>query len=165
MTDRCKHVRGTQDKATRALARVRATIAFLWIMTAGPGTRVWYRNQTTGLRSGTSPVPKPNHGTPQRHLASTKTKPRDSAAAPRRPEDADSCERPKARGMAKSPAIARRFAVVRWKLGRLVSLLQLKEQTRNDLWPIAGPLPLGDRTVLKAENYPCLQTKVSSTAK
>jgi hypothetical protein len=56
MTDRCKHVRGTQDKATRALARVRATIAFLWIMTAGPGTRVWYRNQTTGLRSGTSPA-------------------------------------------------------------------------------------------------------------
>ena len=40
----------------------------------------------------------------------------------------NSCERPKARGMAKSPAIARRFAVVRWKLGRQVSLLQLKNK-------------------------------------
>ena len=26
-------------------------------------------------------------------------------------------------------------------------------------------IAMGDRTVLKAENYPCLQTKVSSTAK
>ena len=72
-----------------------ATISFLWIMTVTGYPRVWYQNQTTGLRSGTSP----------------------------RPEDADSCKRPKARGMAKSPAIARRFAVVRWKLGGPVSLL------------------------------------------
>ena len=96
-------------------------------------------------------VPKPNHGTPQRHLA--------------RPEDADSCERPKARGMAKSPAIARRFAVVRWKLGGLVSLLQFRRTNQERFMADCAAIAIGGRTVLKAENYPCLQTKVSSTAK
>jgi hypothetical protein len=62
-------------------------------------------------------------------------------------EDADSCERvsvPKARGMAKSPAIARRFAVVRWKLGGL--------QTNQERF-MADCEAIGGRTVLKAENY------------
>jgi hypothetical protein len=81
------------------------------------------------------------------------------------PEDADSCERPKARGNGKKPAIARRFAVVRWKLGRLVSLLQLRRTNQERFMADCEAIAMGDRTVPKAENYPCLQTKVSSTAK
>ena len=50
-----ENVRGTQDKATGALARVRQRSLSLWIMTVGPGTPVY----------------------------GTKTKSRDSAAAPR----------------------------------------------------------------------------------
>ena len=79
-------------------------------------------------------------------------------------EDADSCERPKAR-VAKSPAIARRFAVVRWKLGGLVIPALIRRTNQERFMADCEAIAIGGRTVLKAENYPCLQTKVSSTAK
>ena len=101
-------------------------------------------------------------GTP---VYGTKTKSRDSAAAPRRPEHADSCKRPKARGMAKSPAIARRLALVRWKLGGLVIPALIRRTNQERFMADCEAIAIGGRTVLKAENYACLQAKVSSTAK
>jgi hypothetical protein len=78
-------------------------------------------------------VPKQNNGTPQRHLATQR-----------------------------SPAIARRFAVVRWKLGGFASA---RRTNRERFMADCEAIAIGGRAVLKAENYPCLQKTVSSTAK